>query len=369
MRRPSKRRLERPRARPPLRPGRRRSWASRARGRVRQATSPSRSTPRHHGRHRTGSAYRRSYVRKRLGSVSPTSLLPAPIFLRSPTMSALRRAKLVCTLGPACDSAQGLASLIEAGMDVARFNFSHGTHEEHGQRLVASARGERAQAQGHRGSAGPLRAEDSHRRASRAKFDLPSGVEVALVEGEESKDERVIPINYEGLARDVRVDDKILFDDGRLVLTVLGIEAERVRARVDQGGGMRDHVGVHLPSKTLRISCAHRQGQGGPRLRSVERRRLHRDELRAARGGPAPDPRDLPRLGRADAGHREDRDARRGREPRERRRRERRRDGGARRPRRGVPAGARARDPAADPRRWRVACGGRSSWRPRCCSR
>ena len=51
-------------------------------------------------------------------------------------MSALRRAKLVCTLGPACDSLEGLRSLIVAGMDVARFNFSHGTHADQGKRLA-----------------------------------------------------------------------------------------------------------------------------------------------------------------------------------------------------------------------------------------
>jgi len=50
-------------------------------------------------------------------------------------MSAVRRSKLVCTLGPACDSSEGLEGLIDAGMDVARLNFSHGTHEEHGMRL------------------------------------------------------------------------------------------------------------------------------------------------------------------------------------------------------------------------------------------
>src|SRR5208282_2748221 len=53
-----------------------------------------------------------------------------------PKMSAPRRAKLVCTLGPACDSLDGLRGLINAGMDVARFNFSHGTHAEHGERLA-----------------------------------------------------------------------------------------------------------------------------------------------------------------------------------------------------------------------------------------
>jgi pyruvate kinase len=169
-------------------------------------------------------------------------------------MSALRRAKLVCTLGPACDSLEGLRHLIGAGMDVARLNFSHGTCEEQGARLARVRQASEAESKSVailQDLCGPKIRTGSFPR----KFELPSGSEVALVEGESSEDERVIPIQYEGLARDVRVDDRILFDDGRLVLTVLGVENERVRAHVDQGGGMRDHVGVHLPSKTMRISA------------------------------------------------------------------------------------------------------------------
>ncbi len=169
-------------------------------------------------------------------------------------MSALRRAKLVCTLGPACDSLEGLANLIDAGMDVARFNFSHGTHAEHGERL---ARLRRASEKQNKSVAalqdlcGPKIRTGSFPR----KFDLPTGSDVVLVEGSASNDERVVPIQYEGLAGDVRINDRILFDDGRLVLCVVRVEGERVMARVDQGGGMRDHIGVHLPSKTMRISA------------------------------------------------------------------------------------------------------------------
>ncbi len=169
-------------------------------------------------------------------------------------MSSLRRAKLVCTLGPACDSLEGLRALIAAGMDVARLNFSHGTHEEHGARLGRlrkAAELERKAVGVLQDLCGPKIRTGSFPR----KFDLPSGVEVILLEGEASTDERVVPIQYEGLAADVRLGDRILFDDGRLVLTVLGVTGERVRARVEQGGGMRDHVGVHLPSKTMRISA------------------------------------------------------------------------------------------------------------------
>jgi pyruvate kinase len=169
-------------------------------------------------------------------------------------MASLRCAKLVCTLGPACDSLEGLRGLITAGMDVARFNFSHGTHEEHGNRL---ARLRQASELEHKSVAalqdlcGPKVRTGKFSRP----FELPTGADVVLREGSLSDDERLVPIQYEGLAGDVRVGDRILFDDGRLVLTVQGVEGDRVKAHVVQGGGMRDHVGVYLPSKTMRISA------------------------------------------------------------------------------------------------------------------
>ncbi|MGH7438106.1 MAG: pyruvate kinase, partial [Polyangiaceae bacterium] len=94
----------------------------------------------------------------------------------------MRRAKLVCTLGPACDTLDGLKALIDAGMDVARFNFSHGTHEEHAARL---ARLRQASEQSRKAVAalqdlcGPKIRTGTFPR----KFELPSGGEVALVEG------------------------------------------------------------------------------------------------------------------------------------------------------------------------------------------
>jgi pyruvate kinase len=114
-------------------------------------------------------------------------------------------------------------------MDVARFNFSHGTHEEHGARLSGLRKASDLE---HKSVAvlqdlcGP---EDSDRLVS-TKFDLPSGADIDLVEGDASSDERVIPIQYEGLSADVRLGDRILFDDGRLVLTVVGVESQRVKS-------------------------------------------------------------------------------------------------------------------------------------------
>lgn len=163
----------------------------------------------------------------------------------------IRRAKLVCTLGPACDSGERLRALIDAGMDVARFNFSHGTHEEHGLRLArlreASTEKKKAVA-----ALQDLCGPKVRTGTFSAPFDLPTGADATLVEGEQSRDERVIPIAHEGLAQDVRVHDKILFDDGRLVLEVTAVEGSKVKVRVEQGGAMRNRIGVHLPSRSMR---------------------------------------------------------------------------------------------------------------------
>ncbi len=171
-----------------------------------------------------------------------------------PPMSAVRRSKLVCTLGPACDSSVGLEALIDAGMDVARFNFSHGTHKDHESGLerlrAASAKKQKAV-----GALQDLCGPKVRTGSFPAPFLLPTGVEVTLVEGDLSNDERVIPIQYEGLAGDVRVADRILFDDGRIIFTVKSITGGRLVAVVEEGGAMRNHVGVHLPSRTMRVSA------------------------------------------------------------------------------------------------------------------
>lgn len=166
----------------------------------------------------------------------------------------IRRAKLVCTLGPACDTEEGLAAVIDAGMDVARFNFSHGTHAEH------AARFERLRRAATKSGKYIAVLQDLCGPKIRTgrfaqKFVLPSGANVTLVEGTDCPDERTIAIQYDGLAADVRVGDRILFDDGRVGLSVSAIEGDKVLAIVTQGGEMRSHVGVHLPSKTMRLSA------------------------------------------------------------------------------------------------------------------
>lgn len=170
-----------------------------------------------------------------------------------------RRAKIVCTIGPACDSEDALVALIEAGMDMARLNFSHGTHEVH-QRSYDNVR--RASARVGKPVAilqdlcGPkIRAG----QFPQGTGEVVTGDDITLIEGKGPRDDGAIPIQYTGLAEDVKIGDPVLVDDGRLAFRVTAITGTgpeaRVHVRVEQGGSLRDRVGISLPSRRVRLAA------------------------------------------------------------------------------------------------------------------
>ncbi len=169
----------------------------------------------------------------------------------------IRRAKIVCTIGPACDDQATLEQLIQAGMDVARMNFSHGTHDEHGKNFATI----RAAAQAC-GKPVAILQDLCGPKIRCGRFPggtrlLEADATVTLVEATNdgvSAQPDEVPIQYEGLAQDLRVGDVILLDDGRVVLTVSEVSSPWVRATVTQQGTIRDRVGVHLPARRVRIS-------------------------------------------------------------------------------------------------------------------
>ncbi len=155
------------------------------------------------------------------------------------------RTKIVCTLGPSSSTENSLRGLIDAGMNVARLNFSHGTHEEHAQTIATLRKLSREKGkpiallgdlQGPRIRIGDL--------SEPASFE--QGDDIVLVhEGEEKPGE--IPVTYTELAHDVHVGDRILVDDGLIELVVLECTPPRVKARVLHGGVIRSHKGLNLP--------------------------------------------------------------------------------------------------------------------------
>ncbi|HVL88519.1 MAG TPA: pyruvate kinase [Candidatus Thermoplasmatota archaeon] len=165
-------------------------------------------------------------------------------------MATRRRTKIVATLGPACSDPGVLKRMIEAGMDCARVNFSHGTLADH-RRAIEAARAA-ADAVGK-----PVAIIQDIQGPKIRVGELPHG-RTFLREGEEVSlsphgGSSSIPVDYEGFARDVAPGARILLDDGLLELLALRVEDDRVVARVVHGGELKSHKGVNLPGTTIRL--------------------------------------------------------------------------------------------------------------------
>jgi pyruvate kinase len=158
-----------------------------------------------------------------------------------------RRAKIVCTIGPACASSERLRALVDAGMDVARLNLSHGTHDQHEQ----TYRGIRAAADESGRGVGVL----ADLQGPKIRVGTFAGGPVRLTLGDEFTittedvpgDRGEVSTTYPGLAADLSRGDTVLVDDGRVVLEVTGVEGPRVHTRVRVGGTVSDNKGLNLP--------------------------------------------------------------------------------------------------------------------------
>jgi pyruvate kinase len=163
-----------------------------------------------------------------------------------------RKAKIVCTIGPASNTRARIYSLVENGMDVARLNFSHGDHESHGKAIElireGAARYRRPVAilqdlQGIKIRTGLMKG---------GAVSLRMGGEVLISPGHGVGDENKIYVSYAGLVRDAMKGDRILLDDGMIQLEVTAKGSDGLRARVVEGGVLADRKGVNLP---FRISA------------------------------------------------------------------------------------------------------------------
>ncbi|MES2523266.1 MAG: pyruvate kinase [Gemmatimonadota bacterium] len=155
------------------------------------------------------------------------------------------RTKIVGTLGPSSNTREGIQALVEAGLDVARINFSHGTHEQHARtidlvRTVSQELGRPVailgDLQGPRIRIGDLP----------APRNLDVGSSVVLVPEDHVTDGE-IPITYDDLCHDVAPGNRILINDGLIELLVTAVEQPRVTATVVHGGLLSSHKGMNLP--------------------------------------------------------------------------------------------------------------------------
>jgi pyruvate kinase len=166
----------------------------------------------------------------------------------------MRRAKIVCTLGPATDSYDQIKALVDAGMDVARLNLSHGGHAEHEERL----RRVRKAAEETGRSVGVLADLQGPKirlgRFTEGPVLLERGDTFTItVEPDVRGDQNGCGTTYAGLAADVTPGERILVDDGKVTLEVTAVDGPRVRTRVVEGGMVSDHKGLNLPGVAVSV--------------------------------------------------------------------------------------------------------------------
>jgi len=167
-----------------------------------------------------------------------------------------RFAKIVCTLGPSSNTREKIDALIAAGMNVARLNFSHGTHEDHGQlidllREISDEKGVSLtilqDLQGPKMRIGLL---PGHR------LELKAGDQVCLSSSETfvaDKEDIFIPFEIPNLHKALQPGNHILLDDGNIEMKVQSVNGERIEAEVILGGVLKSNKGVNLPGANLDV--------------------------------------------------------------------------------------------------------------------
>jgi len=161
--------------------------------------------------------------------------------------------KIICTIGPASQSVDVLVQLIEAGMDVVRLNFSHGTHEQH-LKVIENVKEASRKTGEHitllQDLSGPkIRTGVLEQK----KVELKTGATFTFTINDVPGDAQRVSTTYRELAKDVKVGDTILVDDGRMKFTVLSKSETDVVCRVVNGGILSERKGMNLPGVSVSV--------------------------------------------------------------------------------------------------------------------
>ena len=165
-----------------------------------------------------------------------------------------RRAKIICTIGPSCSTEAALRQLVQVGMDVARLNFSHGSHQDHA-RHIETLRRVAAQEdkticilqdlQGPKIRTGMLKGHQP--------VTLETGGQVTITTRDVEGTAELISTTFKGLAEEVKSGTCILLSDGRIELRVTNVIGDDIECKVINGGTLGENQGINLPGAALSI--------------------------------------------------------------------------------------------------------------------
>jgi len=167
----------------------------------------------------------------------------------------MKKTKIICTLGPATNNEEAIKSLVKAGMNGARFNFSHGDHDEHLERInmVKNVAKELNT---------PIALILDTKGPEIRTGKLENGEDVELVKGEKITvttdydvvgNTKKIAISYEGLADDVKLGDRLLLDDGLIELDILDINGKEIECIIMNGGVLGEKKGMNVPNVSIKL--------------------------------------------------------------------------------------------------------------------
>ncbi|MFD9699678.1 pyruvate kinase [Lentzea sp. NPDC059081] len=164
-----------------------------------------------------------------------------------------RRAKIVCTLGPATGTPDKVRDLVAAGMDVARMNFSHGSHADHKQvyDMVRAAADESGRAVGILADLQGPKIRLGRFAAGPVDWNTGDVVRVTVEDVEGTHDR--VSTTYKELAKDAKVGDRLLVDDGKVGLVVVDVEGSDVVCEVTEGGPVSNNKGLSLPGMDVSV--------------------------------------------------------------------------------------------------------------------
>ncbi|GAA1250382.1 pyruvate kinase [Kitasatospora nipponensis] len=165
----------------------------------------------------------------------------------------MRRAKIVCTLGPATDSYEQLKAIVEAGMNVARLNMSHGSHAEHEERYRKVR-----QVSEDTGRPIGVLADLQGPKIRLATFangpvTVDNGDTFTITTEDVPGDQHICGTTYKGLPGDVKPGDPVLINDGVIALEVVSVDGPRVKTVVVEGGVLSNNKGINLPGAAVNV--------------------------------------------------------------------------------------------------------------------